>query len=97
MSLPTRVARAAALIFFLLAAPAFAEGKNPDDTPNGRITALAPNYESGGFDPHQVLMWIRRDTLVTSGPAGTRWRAPPPRRRTRPPPDLRDTRRNWRS
>lgn len=50
---------------------AFAEGRNPDDTPNGRITALAPNYESGGFDPHQVLMWIRRDTLVTSGPAGT--------------------------
>src|SRR5437870_2497568 len=48
-----------------------AEGRNADGTPNGRITALAPGYDTGGFDPHQVLMWIRRDALVTNGAAKT--------------------------
>jgi hypothetical protein len=49
---------------------AFAEGRNADNTPNGTIAALAPNYNTGGFEPHEVIMWIRRDAVVTKNNAG---------------------------
>jgi hypothetical protein len=35
----------------------------------GKITALAPSY-NGSPDPHEAIMWIRRDSVVTTNGAG---------------------------